>query len=74
MNRVTFTEMERFALNEASRIETTQAALVKFGDIKQPHPDALRNKEICEAIVRLIHLCKGSPDVMDYLKTARPSA
>lgn len=65
--KVTFTEMERFALNEASRIETTQAALVRFGDIPHPHPDAMRNKEICEAIVRLVTVCR-TEGVMAALK------
>jgi hypothetical protein len=71
---VTFAEMERFALNEAQRIETTQAALVRFGDIEHPHPDAMRNREICEAIVRLIHLCKADPVIVERLKSARPAA
>jgi hypothetical protein len=66
--RVTFSDMERFALNEAARIEVMQAALVRLGDIARPHPDALRNKEICEAIVRLIHTCRADLVIMERFK------
>jgi hypothetical protein len=68
---VTLIDMERFAVNEATRIEVTQAALVKIGDITRPHPDALRNKDICEGIIRLIHSIRADPIIMDRLKTKR---
>jgi hypothetical protein len=68
--RVTFSDMERFALNEASRIEITQAELIRVGDRTHPHPDKLRDKAICEAIVRLIDTCRADPIIMERLKAA----
>jgi hypothetical protein len=66
---VTLVDMERFAVNEATRIEVTQAALVKAGDITRAHPDALRNKEICQGIIRLIHSIRADKVIMDRLKS-----
>jgi hypothetical protein len=58
MSTVTFSDMEAFVLGEAARIEQTQAALIRVGDRTTPHPGQLRNKEICEAIHRLVLLCR----------------
>ncbi len=67
--RITLYEMERFALNEANRIETTQAAMIQNGDRTTPHPDKLYDREICLAIVRLVDLCR-TDEVAAALKAA----
>lgn len=72
--RVTFSDMERFALNEAARIDVTQAAMIQNGDRAGPHPDKMRDKEICEAIVRLIDACRADPIIMERLKGAAKAA
>lgn len=68
--RVTFSDMERFALNEAARIDVIQKELIRVGDRTAPDPGQLRNKEICEGILRLIDACKSDPIIAERLKAA----
>jgi hypothetical protein len=71
--RITLYEMERFALNEANRIETTQQAMIRNGDRTTPHPDKMFDREICLAIVRLVDLCR-TDEVAAALKAAAAKA
>jgi hypothetical protein len=68
--RVTFLDMENFALNEAIRIGQVQNALVACGLRTYADPNAIRNKEICEAILRLLDTCRADPIIMSQLKAA----
>jgi hypothetical protein len=69
MTAVTFADMESFVLGEAARIEQTQDALVKAEMRTSPDPGQLRNKEICEAMHRLLLLCR-TKGVSEALKRA----
>jgi hypothetical protein len=68
--RVTFADMEHFALAESIRIGQVQNALVECGLRKFADPGAIRNKEICEAILRLLDSCRADPVIMAQLKLA----
>lgn len=71
---VPFAKMESFLLGEAHRIEVTQNALISAGMRSEPDPDAMRNKEICEALFRLVGLCRTEVVGAALKRAAKASA
>lgn len=60
--RASLMKMARVAGEEAERIRVTQAALVKGGMLKAPHPDQISKAEAFEDIERLLYAINQVPD------------
>jgi len=68
MSGVTMPEMTGFLMREANSIETRQNNLVEAGLRAEPHPDKIRDKEICEAIIHLIDLVRADQVILNRLR------
>ncbi len=65
---VTIPEMIGFLMREANSIEIRQNNLVEAGLRLAPHPDMVRDKEICEAIIHLIDLVRADQVILNRLR------
>ena len=67
--KMTYERMRDAAAYEASRIESSQAALVAAGCRVQVAKEEIERKEAFDALVRLLDLIMISSDIMAALKT-----
>jgi len=64
---ITLLDIDRYALAEAERIEQTQDALIAAELRRFVDPGKLRERDICNAIARLVRLCRGDKVILERL-------
>jgi hypothetical protein len=65
--KTTLSRMQRAAMIEAERIEISQDARVRFGDLKEPMPDQVNLRDDFAGMVRLIDAIESDARLKDLI-------